>query len=168
MDAASPENIASQASPAPLDCIGSESLRGDSGRIKVDTRKPEDKSTPLQRAVDAWKFTADSATLENSTSPAPVACLNTASLRGNSGRVRIDTTIVTNSELQKVSAREEAALRHINATPATERKIQCFKKSSEQAAPGPAAPAADYFILHLAAVNALVNVVACKTCRGCV
>lgn len=89
--------------------------------------------------------------------------LNSASPCGDSGRVRIDTAIVTNNELLKSSVREEAALRCISATPATNRKIECFK-NSEQAV----ASAADYIILDLAALNALVSVVACKTCRGCV
>ncbi|KAH7978610.1 hypothetical protein HPB49_006097 [Dermacentor silvarum] len=90
-----------------------------------------------------------------------------ASPHPGSTRVRIDTPVVTEKELNEIRACEQAALDKIALTPATERKIRWFEDpTTDSATASVTEPAAPYIIVELAAVNNLISVLSCNTCSG--
>lgn len=83
------------------------------------TKECTNASRPLERAVDALLPNVDSkSSPENNASQDLLDCADNASLHSEPGCLRIDTTLVTASEVE-VSAHEKAALRKLNSTPAT-------------------------------------------------
>lgn len=84
----------------------------------------------------------------------------------DSGRLRIDSGVVTSSDIAQERVREISTLDWLDSTPATTRKTIVFADQNTATSASATQPAASYLIVDLDLVNELLDSTQCKTCGG--